>query len=87
MTTTIRHKHRRLPPLPPGLKPKAASLIPHDMLDDALQEAWLASLTGDDPTRAVWRFVKRARRRRAAMPCFSDLDSRALRRIGNLAAP
>jgi hypothetical protein len=84
MTTILRRKDRRLPPLPPGLEQNVASAIPYDLLDDAIQEAWLASLTGDDPTRAVWRFVRRMRRQRAAMLLFRDLDSKTLRRINEL---
>lgn len=39
-------------------------LAPHRMRDDALQEAWVAFLSGRDPARAVNTYARRERRRR-----------------------
>jgi len=38
-------------------------LAPHRMRDDAVQEAWVAFLSGRDPARAVNTFARRERRR------------------------
>lgn len=39
-------------------------LVPHTERDDAVQEAWLAFLSGNDPARAVNTFGRRERRLR-----------------------
>jgi len=39
-------------------------LVPHTERDDAVQEAWLAFLSGRDPARAVNTFSRRERRLR-----------------------
>ena len=39
-------------------------LVPHPHREDAIQEAWLAFLSGRDPARAVNTFSRRERRLR-----------------------
>jgi len=88
MTLILSRKHRKrrpLPPLPPGLNSDIAGRIPFDLLEDAVQQAWLAHLAGDNPNRSVWRVVKRERRRRKAVVCFSQLDPAERRRVRNMA--
>ena len=46
-----------------GLEAEVACL-PKDDREDALQEAWLAHLSGRSPARAVGAFAKRERRHR-----------------------
>jgi hypothetical protein len=36
--------------------------VPARMREDALQEAWVAHLSGEDAVRALWRYAKRERR-------------------------
>ena len=50
--------------LPPGLPDDDVRLVPSGLRRDALQEAWVAHCSGDSPRQAVWRFVKRERRRK-----------------------
>ncbi|MBI5864854.1 MAG: hypothetical protein HZB38_10160 [Planctomycetes bacterium] len=43
-------------------------LVPDAHREDAVQEAWLAYLSGRDPARAVNTFGRRERRRRRRFP-------------------
>lgn len=42
--------------------------VPARMREDALQEAWVAHLSGGDPLKSLWSFVKRERRRERHAP-------------------
>ncbi len=42
-------------------------LVPHAYREDAVQEAWLAFLSGHDPARAVNTYARRERRLRRRM--------------------
>lgn len=46
-------------------------LVPDAHREDAVQEAWLAFLSGDDPARAVNTFSRRERRRRRRLVASS----------------
>jgi hypothetical protein len=51
-------------------------LVPRTCREDAVQEAWLAFLSGHDPARAVNTFAQRERRlrRRMAGAIVPELD-------------
>ena len=42
-------------------------LVPRTEREDAIQEAWVAFLAGNDPVRAVNTFIRRRRRARRRM--------------------
>jgi len=68
-------------PLPPGLSPGTAARIPRDLRDDAIQEAWLAALSGRDPNKAVWGCVTGGTRLKRRDIPFSQLDLDTQRHI------
>jgi hypothetical protein len=53
---------------PKGVSPMAFNRIPPKLLDDAIQEAWLAVAEGRSPNGAVVNFLRRERRRRKFLP-------------------
>lgn len=54
-----------LPPVPgPDKLDLELRLVPDGQREDAVQEAWLAYLSGCDPAKAVNTFSRRERRRR-----------------------
>ena len=65
-------------PLPPldadGRKRLLAELclVPCDDFDDAVQEAWVAALSGEQPHTAVNSYIRRLRRRRAQTEYAGD---------------
>ena len=68
--------------LPPGVRPAVLAGVPKQYRREAVQEAWVAHLEGDDPERRVWRWFRRLRRHEARFTCFSQLGPEALRALG-----
>ena len=68
------------PVLPPVASPARLDLelrlVPQRDREDAVQEAWVAFLAGDDPARAVNTFSRRERRLRQRMagPILPELN-------------
>lgn len=67
--------------LPSALGGGTLLRIPRRHRADALQEAWVAHLTGQDPSAAVWAYVKRTDRAERKSQSFSQLDEDQQRRI------
>jgi hypothetical protein len=51
---------------------REVSMVPERHRNDAVQEAWLAHLSGESATAAVQRFVKRERRNESRFVPLSE---------------
>jgi hypothetical protein len=67
--------------LPPTLDGGTLVRIPLPHLEDAVQEAWVAHLAGEDPNLAIWSYLERLRRVERRCVCFSQLDPKELAKI------
>jgi hypothetical protein len=68
-------------PLPPTLTGVTVLRIPRPLHDDAVQEAWVAYLAGQDPNLAVWSYLARLHRSERRCVCFSQMEPKELERI------
>ena len=76
-----RRRRKRAVPLPPSLAAGSVALLPHWCREDAVQEAWVAHLSGQDAGQAARAYVRRARRREMRATCFSQLPPEVEKRI------
>ena len=68
-------------PLQPNLDGNTVLRIPPPHVQDAVQEAWVAYLAGQDPDLAIWSYLARLRRAERRYVCFSQLEPREQERI------
>ena len=60
-------------PYPPGLTEDDVKLIPGRYREDAIQEAWVAHLQGEDPKAAAHRYKMQELRHEKRQVCESQL--------------
>ena len=61
-------------PLPPNLKQSTIDSLPARHREDAIQEAWVAYLSGKSPAAAATNYVKREKKLERREKPFSKLD-------------
>jgi len=77
-TAGSNHRRRRgaRQPTPASLDGRTVRRIPRRHREDAIQQAWLATLRKKNPNTAASAYVNSVRRREARIQCFSQIQSR-----------